>query len=146
MNKVILIGHLGADPELRYTQNQEAVLRIRLATSESFVGRDGVRRTRTEWHSVQVWGKRAEGLNTFLKKGRRICVEGRLQHRSWEDQATRTKRFATDIVARDVLVLDGAPRDEQRDAEERSGGSYDRTTPAGGERDDEPPDDPDIPF
>ena len=86
LNRVTLIGNLGADPELKYTQNGQAVLRLRLATTESYVNRAGERQQRTDWHTAIVWGKRGEALNNILSKGRSICVEGRIQYRQWEDK------------------------------------------------------------
>jgi single-strand DNA-binding protein len=106
LNKVLLIGNLGADPELSYTQSSQAVLKLRLATNESFVNKAGERQERTEWHRVVVWGKRAEALSKFLTKGRQLYVEGRLQTRSWDDKDGQ-KRFATDIVAIDIVLLGG---------------------------------------
>ena len=78
LNKVMLIGNLGADPELKFTQGGQAVLSLRLATTERYVSKGGERQERTEWHSVVIWGNRAEALNKFLAKGRTIYVEGRL--------------------------------------------------------------------
>ena len=78
LNRVMLIGNLGADPELKYTQNGQGVLRLRLATTESYMNRAGERQQRTDWHTVTVWGKRGEALNNILSKGRSICVEGRI--------------------------------------------------------------------
>ena len=98
LNKVILIGNLGADPELRYTQGGSAVLRLRLATSESYVNKAGERQQRTEWHTVILWGKRAEALNNILSKGRSICIEGRIQIPSvgrQRGQQTATARKST---------------------------------------------------
>ena len=109
MNKVILIGNLGADPELKYTQGNQAVLKLRLATTESYMTKTGERRSRTEWHTVVIWGKRAEALNKILSKGRTICVEGRIQYRQWEDQ-NGNKRNATDINATEILLLGGGQR------------------------------------
>jgi single-strand DNA-binding protein len=104
MNKTILIGNLGQDPELRYTQKSQAVLRLRLATSEFYVNRDKERQERTEWHTVIVWGKRGEALNKILGKGDRICVEGRIQTRSWEAN-DGGKRYTTEIVATNIVLL-----------------------------------------
>jgi single-strand DNA-binding protein len=102
----MLIGNLGQDPELRFTQGGQAVLNLRLATNESFLNRDGERQDRTEWHSVIVWGKRGEGLNKVLAKGNTIGVEGRLQTRSWEDKQGN-KRYTTEVVATNVILLGG---------------------------------------
>lgn len=106
LNRVILIGNLGADPELRYTQSGQALLRLRLATTESFLNKANERQQRTEWHSITLWGKRAEALNNILSKGRSICVEGRIQYRQWEDKEGN-KRYSTDINATNVVLLGG---------------------------------------
>ncbi|MCB9707627.1 MAG: single-stranded DNA-binding protein [Myxococcales bacterium] len=109
LNKAILIGNLGADPELRYTQSSQAVLRLRLATNESFLNKAGERQSRTEWHTVIVWGKRAEGLNKILTKGKPLYVEGRIQTRAWEGK-DGSKRQSTEIVATNILLLGGGGR------------------------------------
>ncbi len=106
LNRVTLIGNLGADPELKYTQGGQAVLRLRLATTESYANRAGERQQRTDWHTVIVWGKRGEALNNILSKGRSICVEGRIQYRQWEDK-DGNKRNATEIVAQNIVLLGG---------------------------------------
>jgi len=104
LNRVMLIGNLGADPELKYTQNGQAVLRLRLATTESYANRAGERQQRTDWHTIIVWGKRGEALNNILSKGRSICVEGRIQYRQWDDKEGN-KRNATEIVAQNIVLL-----------------------------------------
>ena len=86
LNKVLLIGNLGADPELRYGQNGTGVLRLRIATTERYMTRGGERQERTEWHTVVFFGNRAEGLNKFLGKGQTVYIEGRLQTRQWDDK------------------------------------------------------------
>ncbi len=115
LNRAILLGNLGADPEIRFTQSGTAVLKLRLATSESFMNRDNERQERTEWHSVVVWGKRAEGLNKILSKGSRICVEGRIQTRSWDDK-DGNKRYTTEINAQNVILSGGGNRGGGGDA------------------------------
>lgn len=124
MNKAILIGNLGQDPELRYTQGGHPVLNLRLATTESYLNRDRERQQRTEWHTVIVWGKRGESLNKILSKGRTICVEGRLQTRKWEDKEGN-KRYITEIVATNVLLLGG------RGPSETDQNAYEQGTPNG---------------
>jgi single-strand DNA-binding protein len=104
LNKAILIGNLGMDPELKFTQGGQAVLRMRLATTESYKNRSGERQERTEWHTVIVWGNRAEALNKILSKGRPIAVEGRIQHRQWEDK-DGNKRNSTEINATNIVLL-----------------------------------------
>ncbi len=108
LNRVTLIGNLGQDPELRYTQSQQAVLTMRMATTESYFDTNTKeRKEKTEWHTVVLWGKRAEALNKFLSKGSRLCVEGRLQTRSWEDKTSGAKRYATEVNAQNVILLGG---------------------------------------
>jgi single-strand DNA-binding protein len=104
LNRAILVGNLGMDPELKFTQGGQAVLRIRLATTESYQSKTGERQERTEWHTVTVWGKRAEALNKILSKGRTIWVEGRIQTRSWEDK-DGNKRYATEINAQNIGLV-----------------------------------------
>lgn len=106
LNRAILVGNLGVDPELKFTQGGQAVLRIRLATTESFLNRTGERQERTDWHTVVVWGKRAEALNKILSKGRTIWVEGRIQTRSWEDK-DGGKRYSTEINATNIGLVGG---------------------------------------
>lgn len=102
MNRVILLGNLGADPELRYTQAGTAVLSLRLATNESYQDRNKDTQERTEWHSVVVWGARAESLSKSLSKGNRLLVEGSLRTSSYEKDGV--KRYKTEIHAREVCV------------------------------------------
>ena len=104
INKVILIGNLGADPELRYTSGGQAVSDLRLATSRRFTGRDGAQQEDTQWHRVVVWGKQAEHCKEYLAKGRQVYIEGRLQTRSWEDREGN-KRWTTEVVAQTVQFL-----------------------------------------
>lgn len=104
LNKVMLIGNLGTDPEMRYTANGSAVTTFRLAVSRSFGG-DGERREETEWFTVVSWNKLAELLGQHLQKGRKVFVEGRLASRSW-DGPDGQKRYRTEVVANQVLFLD----------------------------------------
>jgi single-strand DNA-binding protein len=105
VNKVILVGRLGADPEIRYTQGGAAVANFNMATSENWTDREGQKQERTEWHRIVVWGKMAETCSQFLSKGRQVFVEGRLQTRQWEDKEGH-KRYTTEIVASTVQFLD----------------------------------------
>ena len=110
LNKVMLIGNLGTDPEMRYTANGSAVTTFRIAVSRSFAGEEG-RREETEWFSIVTWNKLAELLGQHLQKGRKVYVEGRLATRSW-DGPDGQKRYRTEVVANQVLFLDraqGAP-------------------------------------
>lgn len=107
LNRVMLLGNLGADPELRMTQNGQAVLKLRLATSESYLDRNRVRQERTEWHNVVIWGKRAEALAKILAKGSRIFIEGGLRTSSYDDREGN-KRYRTEVVANNVVLAGGA--------------------------------------
>lgn len=120
VNKVILVGHLGADPDMRYTPSGQGVCEMRLATSESWNDKNGTRQERTEWHRIVVWGKKAEVCSKYLSKGRQVYVEGRIQTRTYDDKEG-VKRYITEIVANEVQFLGGGNRDgESRGA--RSGG------------------------
>ena len=105
LNKVMLIGNLGADPEMRYTANGNAVTTFNLAVNRNWTGPDGERKEETEWFTVVSWDKLAETVSQFLQKGRRAYVEGRMKTRSWEGQDGQ-KRYKTEVVANTVLFLD----------------------------------------
>jgi single-strand DNA-binding protein len=113
VNKVILVGRLGADPELKAVGNGQSVARLNIATSESWTGKDGQKQDRTEWHRVVVWGRQAENCAKHLAKGRQVYVEGRLQTRNWEDTATGQKKYSTEIVASTVQFLGGGATTER---------------------------------
>lgn len=160
LNRVMLLGNLGADPELRMTSGGQAVLKLRLATAETYLDRNRNRQERTEWHSVVVWGKRAEALGKILSKGSRLFVEGALRTSSYDDR-DGNKRYKTEIVANNIILSGrggggggdfagggGGARDagggggrdqyggsDQDDFEPRDGGGFGA-----------PPDDDDIPF
>jgi single-strand DNA-binding protein len=106
VNKVILIGNLGADPEVRFTPGGQAVANFRIATSESWNDKNGQKQERTEWHRIVVWGKLAELCGEYLKKGRQCFVEGRLQTREWMDKENK-KNYTTEVVATSVTFLGG---------------------------------------
>jgi single-strand DNA-binding protein len=107
INKVILVGNLGADPELKKTASSVAVCNLSVATSEVFKDRAGQRQERTEWHRVVVWGTQAEHCARYLGKGRPVYIEGRLQTRTWEAKDGQ-KRSSTDVVADKIVFLGGA--------------------------------------
>ena len=119
LNKVMLLGNLGQDPELKTIAGGQAVLNLRLATTESYLDRNNARQERTDWHTVVVWGKRAEALAKILTKGSQIFVEGRIQTRSYEKNGE--KRYATDIVANNI-ILAGGRRSGGAEAGEFAGG------------------------
>ncbi len=104
VNRVILVGNLGSEPELRTTNSGTPVCEFRVATNESWTGRDGQKQQRTEWHRVIVWGKLGEIYSKYLSKGRQVFLEGRIQTRSWDDK-DGNKRYTTEIVANDVQFL-----------------------------------------
>jgi single-strand DNA-binding protein len=106
VNKVILIGNLGADPEVRFTPGGQPVANFRIATSESWTDKGGQKQERTEWHRIVVWGKLAELCGEYLGKGRQCYVEGRLQTREWTDKENR-KNYTTEVVANQVVFLGG---------------------------------------
>lgn len=121
VNKVILIGNLGRDPELRYTQNGQPVANFSLATSENWTDKNsGDKVEKTEWHRVVVWGRTAEHCSQYLSKGRSVYIEGRLQTREWEDKEGQ-KRSTTEVNALTVQFL-GAPRGQGIDEPESNAG------------------------
>ena len=111
INKVILIGNVGRDPEVRTTPSGQQVAKFSLATSENFTSRAGEKQERTEWHNIVVWGKLADLCKQYVSKGRQIYVEGRLQTSSWNDQQGN-KKYRTEVVAQTVQFL-GRPGDRQ---------------------------------
>ncbi len=144
INKVILIGNLGRDPELRYTQSGQAVCNFSLATTEKYKDKSGQLQESTEWHRIVAWGKTGELCSQYLAKGRSVYIEGRLQTREWENKEGQKQR-TTEINANTVQFL-GGPRSE-------GGGGGGRPDPSGGPGDDgggggftPPAPDDDIPF
>lgn len=124
LNKVMLLGNLGADPELRVTSGGQAVLKLRLATTETYMDRNNTRQERTEWHSVTLWGKRGEALSKFLSKGERIFVEGSLRTSSYEKDGE--KRYRTEVIASNI-ILSGRGRGGGEGGD--GGGGYERRAP-----------------
>lgn len=106
VNKVIIVGRLGADPEVKTVSGGNTVARLSVATSENWTDREGQKQERTEWHRVVVWGKLADLCGKYLTKGRQVYLEGRLQTRSWEDQQGQ-KKYTTEVVASTVQFLGG---------------------------------------
>lgn len=143
VNKVILVGNLGKDPEVRYTANGRALARFSLATSDFWTDTTGNRQERTEWHNIIVWGKQAETCGQYLAKGRQVFVEGSIRSRSYDDK-NGTRRFVTEIVAQRVRFLGGgggtrvAPETDEGPAGEPLAGEPPPGAP--------PLDDDDIPF
>src|SRR5918997_5759169 len=106
LNKVQLIGNVGRDPELKYLASGEAVTTFSLATNRRWRGDDGQAHEQTEWHAVVAWRKLAEQCGEYLEKGRQVYVEGRLQTRTWDDPPSGQKRYRTEIVAEQLVLLD----------------------------------------
>jgi single-strand DNA-binding protein len=130
LNKVQLIGHLGKDPELKYTPSGVAVANFSIATNESWKDQEGNLQERTEWHNIVAWRKLAEICGEWLKKGKRIYIEGKLQTRSYEKDGV--KKYITEIVADDMIMLDGGtpraaaePDAAQAPAEDQGGSDKD---------------------
>ncbi len=148
LNRVLLLGNLGADPELRMTNSGQAVLKMRLATSETYLDRNRQRQERTEWHNVVVWGKRAEGLGKFLTKGSRLFIEGGLRTSSYEDR-DGNKRYKTEVVANNVILAGSGGGGRGGAARGDFGGEDEAPPPGGGGFSDSDyggGDDDDIPF
>jgi single-strand DNA-binding protein len=148
VNKAILVGRLGRDPETRYTSSGQAVANFTLATDETFKDRSGQRQKRTEWHRIVLWGKLAEITQQYLKKGMLIYIEGRIQTRQWEDKRDGQKKTTTEIVANVMRMLtsradaNAAPSPSRSpDADFDAGAASDETAPPAPEISDE-----DIPF
>ena len=150
VNKVILIGNLGKDPEVKYTPQGTAVAKLTLATNESFKGKDGQWQERTEWHNVVLWQRLAEIAGEYLKKGNKVYIEGRLQTRSWDDKQTNQKKYMTEVVGGTMVLLGG--RGEGGGSGESGGGArgaanhFDQSTPEPEPAVSSPITDEDIPF
>ena len=132
VNKVILVGNLGKDPEVRYTAGGQAVANLRIATSRSWTDKQsGQRKEETEWHDVEVWGKQAEQSAEYLSKGRQVYVEGRLKTDAWDDKQTGQKRSRVKVVADTVRFLSSGERGA-RGAAKGAGGPPQEDAPPGG--------------
>ena len=132
VNKVILVGRLGTDPELKTIANNQSVARFNLATNETWM-KDGQKQERTEWHRIVVWGKMADICGKYLAKGRQVYVEGRLQTRSWEDTQGQ-KKYSTEVVAQTVQFLNNQPG-QQQEGRNTSSSSHGMSTGSGGHED-----------
>lgn len=128
LNKVLLIGNLGADPEVRSTPGGQQVANFRIACSESWKDQSGAKQEQTEWVTIVAWRQLAGIAQKYLKKGSMVYIEGKLQTRSWDDKATGGKRYATEILADDIKMLGGKPEGERSPraaSEDREAGGYD---------------------
>lgn len=141
VNKAILVGNLGADPEVRHTAGGTPVANFRIATTENYTNRDGQRESRTEWHRIVTFGKLAEICGQYLKKGKQVYIEGRIQTREWEDQSGN-KKWTTEIIANQMQMLGRAgDRDyTPEDSQEPQYADNSSQVTAGGSDDD------DLPF
>jgi single-strand DNA-binding protein len=144
LNKVMLIGNLGADPEIRHTPSGSTVANFNLATSRSWT-REGRREEKTDWHRIVAWDKLAEICQQYLKKGGKVYIEGRIETRSWDDASTGQKRYMTEIIADQMIMLDAAPSGAGRRTGAPQGSS---SGPGGGDEYDFPDSDhdDDLPF
>jgi single-strand DNA-binding protein len=127
VNKVILLGNLGKDPEVKYTPSGTPVAKLAVATNERYKDKEGQWQDRTEWHNVVLWQRLAEIAGEYLKKGSKVYIEGKLQTRSWEDKQTNQKKYMTEIVANDLVLLGG-----RGEGGGESGGGYSRGAASGG--------------
>ncbi|MBN2803410.1 MAG: single-stranded DNA-binding protein [Deltaproteobacteria bacterium] len=125
VNKVILVGNLGKDPELGYTQGGTARCRFPLATGETFNSKTGEKQERTEWHNIVVWGKQGETVGKYLSKGRQVYLEGSLRTRSWDDEKTGQKKYMTEVNAQKIIFLGG-----KGDGGQSGGGGHGGSAPA----------------
>jgi single-strand DNA-binding protein len=123
VNKVILVGRLGRDPETRFTSGGQAVCNFTMATDETFKDRNGERQKRTEWHRIVLWGKLAEIAQQYLKKGQLVYIEGRIQQRQWDDQKTQQKRTSFDIVGNVMRMLTSRAESAAAGARSSGGGA-----------------------
>lgn len=148
VNKVILVGHLGKDPEVRHLDGNNTVANFPLATSESYTTRDGNKVEQTEWHNIVLWRKLAEIAEKYVKKGSLVFIEGRLRTRSWDDK-DGNKRYTTEVIASSMQMLDKKGDNNGGDSNYNSGGSsnQNKTSDTSTTKDivlDEPNDD--LPF
>lgn len=127
INKVILVGRLGKDPEIRSTPQGTTVAKFTVATDEKFSDREGNRQERTEWHNIVAWGKLGEICGQYLRKGKLVYIEGSIRTDSWDDKESGQKKYRTEIVARDMKMLD-----RRGDEGGGGGGGYERSSSSGG--------------
>src|SRR5438132_8289728 len=114
VNKVILLGNLGKDPEVKYTPSGTPVAKLTVATNERFKDKEGQWQDRTEWHNVVLWQRLAEIAGEYLKKGSKVYIEGKLQTRSWEDKTSGKKKYMTEVLASDNILLSGLAEGDRR--------------------------------
>ena len=141
VNKAVIIGRLGKDPEVRFTSGGKSVASFSVATDESYKGNDGEKVKKTEWHNIVAWGNAVENfIQPYLHKGDLVYIEGKMQTRSWDDKTTGTKRYTTEINVTDIKGLVTGNQDQER-TETKAQGAKPKPAPASA-----PVDDEDIPF
>ncbi|MBF0475341.1 MAG: single-stranded DNA-binding protein [Deltaproteobacteria bacterium] len=145
LNKVMIIGRLGKDPEVRYTTAGQTVATFSVATDESWTNKEGQREEKTEWHRIVAWGKLGEICGKYLTKGKLVYLEGKLQTRDWMDQ-NNVKRYTTEIVARDMVMLDSAGAGGRDASYEPPPPESEFQSPKGRSATPKPEEDDDIPF
>jgi single-strand DNA-binding protein len=150
VNKVILLGNLGKDPEVKYTPSGTAVAKFSLATSYRYKDKNEQWQDQTEWHNIVAWARLAEIVGEYLKKGSKVYIEGRIQTRSWEDKNTNQKKYMTEVIANDLVLLSGRGEGTGDDAGNRarsaSASHFDQRTPEAEPAATGPITDEDIPF
>ena len=146
VNKVILIGNLGKDPEVKYTPQGTPVAKLTLATNERYKDKSGEWQERTEWHNVVLWQRLAEIAGEYLKKGGKVYIEGRLQTRSWDDKQTNQKKYMTEVVASDLVLLGGRGESGESRAAAAGGNNFDQRAHEAEPAAATPISDEDIPF
>lgn len=155
VNKVILVGNLGKDPEVKYTPSGMAVANFSIATNENFKDKSGQWQERTEWHNIVAFQRLAEVVGEYVKKGTKVYIEGRLQTRSWDDKDSGQKRYKTEILANDLVLLggrgesgpdEGGSRGYSRGASGGGGNNYDQSHPQEDATNTTQITDEDIPF
>jgi single-strand DNA-binding protein len=143
VNKVILVGHLGKDPEIRFMSNNEAVANVSIATSENWKTKEGEKKEKTEWHHLVFYRRLAEIAGEYLKKGAQIYVEGKIQTRKWQDKETGADRYTTEIIVNEMKMLGSKGTDLEKTPQAATHTSSDSAEPAKGAFDNF---DSDIPF
>ena len=146
VNKVLLLGNLGRDPEVRYLPSGNPVANFSIATSENYTDRNGTKQEKTDWHNIVVYGKQAENCGQYLKKGRQVFIEGRISYRNYEAKDGSGKRYVTEIVAQRVQFLGGRAGAGAEEHGDFGGGRSGAGASPGGGDDIPPMDDEDIPF
>jgi len=139
INKVILVGRLGKDPEIKSTPGGQTVAKFTMATDEKFTDKSGEKQERTEWHNIVAWARLAEICGQYLRKGSLVYIEGSIRTDSWEDKESGQKRYRTEIVAREMKMLD-----RKRDSDE--GGGYGSRRPAAATAGGPSEDEDEVPF